>query len=62
MSKELKIKNNFRPEQAIEIKTRRFKQFLILPFYFLFTTSLIAPLVLTNIAPVQAQKSSSSLV
>ncbi|MGD1911582.1 MAG: tetratricopeptide repeat protein [Rivularia sp. (in: cyanobacteria)] len=62
MSKKLKINNNALPEQTLETKSTILKLFLILPIYFLFATSLVALPILTNIAPVQAQKPSSSLV
>lgn len=62
MSKELRIKNNLYSEQGFETKNKMLKLFLIFPVYFLLTTSLITLPILTDVAPVQAQKSSSSLV
>ena len=62
MSKELRIKNNLYSEQGFKTKNKMLKLFLIFPVYFLLTTSLVTLPILTNVAPVQAQKSSSSLV
>jgi len=52
MSKQLIIKNNKRKNQL-------FQKFLIVPFYFLVTTSLITVPIFNHAKPVQAQNNSS---
>ena len=59
MSKKLKINNILCPEQSVETKSKISKLFLTVPFYFLLTTSLITLPIFNNIAPLQAQTSSS---
>ncbi|MEO0683797.1 MAG: tetratricopeptide repeat protein, partial [Cyanobacteria bacterium J06649_11] len=56
MSKKLIIKNNKKNNRK---KNQLFQKFLIVPFYLLLTTSLIAVPIFNNIAPAQAQNNSS---
>lgn len=62
MSKELKINNNPHAEQRFQTESKMLKLFLMASFYFLFASSAIVLPIPNNIAPVQAKKSSSSLV
>ncbi|MDY6901156.1 MAG: hypothetical protein SWZ49_24200, partial [Cyanobacteriota bacterium] len=56
MSKQLIVKNNKKNNRK---KNQLFQHFVVVPFYFLLTTSLIAVPVFNDIAPAQAQRNSS---
>ncbi|MDY6901361.1 MAG: tetratricopeptide repeat protein [Cyanobacteriota bacterium] len=56
MSKQLIVKNNKKNNRK---QNQLFQHFLVVPFYFLLTTSLIAVPVFNDIAPAQAQRNSS---
>ncbi len=61
MSKEFINQHHSCPQQSVQTKSKIYK--LIVPIYFLLLTiSLVTVPIFNNIAPVQAQKSTSSLV
>lgn len=67
MSKDLKTSSNSHLEQTVKTRSKRFQHFLFqsflsVPFYFFPIVSSVTLPILTNVTPVQAQKSLSGLV